>query len=216
MRQGFAQVDELISGCSEEYDSGLLKEIPADFEPWAGTGVLAGVDQSLRNGIYAQRPPMSIDTSKTYEAVLKTGGGEIRLALFPETAPVTVNNFVSLARDGYYDGTVFHRVIDEFMAQAGDPTGSGSGGPGYQFEDEVDDGPSLDKRGLLAMANAGPGTNGSQFFITFAATDWLTGNHTVFGELLEGDDILSSIEIRDPAAPTSRGQIIESITIEES
>lgn len=214
--EGYAVIDEVVGECSAEYDSGLLKEVPADFEPWAGAGALAAVDPVFRNSVYTEVPPMTIDVSKTYEAVLATGGGEIRVRLFADSAPVTVNNFVNLARDGFYDGTVFHRVLDEFMAQAGDPTGTGTGGPGYQFEDEVDGGPALDKRGLLAMANSGPATNGSQFFITFAPTDWLTGNHTVFGELIEGDDLLAAIELRDPAAPTSRGQLIESITIVES
>lgn len=213
---GYEVIDGVVQGCTSAYDSGLLKEIPTDFVPWAGTGALAAVDPLVRNGIYAEMPPMAIDPSKDYEAVLATGGGEIRLRLFADSAPITVNNFVKLARDGYYDGTIFHRVLDDFMAQAGDPTGTGTGGPGYQFQDEVDGGPALDSRGLLAMANAGPGTNGSQFFITFVATEWLTGNHTVFGELIEGDDILAAIELRDPAAPTSRGQVIESITIVES
>lgn len=189
--------------------------IPADFVAWSGTGSLAGVAPAARANAYSSPPPMSIDSAGSYTAVLATGGGEVRIELFADSAPMTVNNFVSLARDGYYDGTVFHRVLEEFMAQGGDPTGTGTGGPGYQFGDEVDGGPALDRKGLLAMANAGPGTNGSQFFITFVATEWLTGNHTVFGEVTEGMDIVEAIQLRDPAAPTGPGQVIESVTIIE-
>ncbi len=115
----------------------------------------------------------------------------------------------------FFDQTVFHRVLDEFMAQGGDPTGTGTGGPGYQFQDETAGGPALDKPGLLAMANSGPNTNGSQFFITFVATEWLTGNHTVFGEVVAGQDIVDAIELRDPSFPESRGQVVESVTIIE-
>lgn len=211
-----ADLQPSMANCSVDPFEGLADSIPADFEPWAGTGALAGVRPELRNNVYIAPPPMSINPDGNYEAVITTSGAEIRLRLFADSAPVTVNNFVSLARDGYYDGTVFHRVLDEFMAQAGDPTGTGTGGPGYQFGDEVDGGPSLDRAGLLAMANAGPGTNGSQFFITFVPTDWLTGNHTVFGEVVEGQDVVDAIERRDPSAAASRGQLIESIVIIES
>jgi cyclophilin family peptidyl-prolyl cis-trans isomerase len=126
-----------------------------------------------------------------------------------------VNNFVQLAREGFYDNTTFHRVLDGFMAQAGDPTGTGRGGPGYRFEDEVDGGAALDRKGLLAMANSGPDSNGSQFFITFAETDFLTGLHTLFGEVTQGIEIVDAIELRDPASPTGPGQLVESITIIE-
>ena len=115
---------------------------------------------------------------------------------------MTVNNFVFLAREGFYNDTTFHRVLEGFMAQAGDPTGTGSGGPGYQFEDEIVPNLTFDRPGLLAMANAGPGTNGSQFFITFAPTDWLNGMHTIFGEVIEGQDVLNQITLRDPGQPT--------------
>jgi len=142
------------------------------------------------------------------EATLVTSMGKIRVRLLPDHAPKTVDNFVGLAqgtkswrdpRDGkektepLYDGTIFHRVIPEFMIQAGDPTGTGRGGPGYQFEDEVKSGPSFTKPGYLAMANAGPGTNGSQFFITEAPTTHLTGKHTIFGEVLEGMEVVNAI-----------------------
>ena len=160
---------------------------------------------------------MTIDTDKEYEAVFTTEKGEIRFRLFDDEAPITVNNFVFLATQGFYDGTTFHRVLENFMAQAGDPMGTGGGGPGYQFEDEFDDSLSFDRRGLLAMANSGPNTNGSQFFITFDATSasHLTGLHTIFGELIEGDDILSAISLRDPNSATTPGDTIERIDIVE-
>lgn len=190
--------------------------LPDDFVPWAGTGALASVAPAQRANLYSSAPPMTIDPAASYEAVMATGGGEVRIRLFADTAPLTVNNFVSLARDGFFDGTVFHRVLDEFMAQGGDPTGTGTGGPGYRFADEFENGPPLDRKGLLAMANSGPGTNGSQFFITFIPTDWLTGNHTVFGEVIAGQDIVDAIERRDPGAAASRGQVLTSVTIIEN
>jgi cyclophilin family peptidyl-prolyl cis-trans isomerase len=178
-----------------------------------GERPLADVAPADRNDYYSQYPPMVIDTAKSYEAIISVQAkGDMRLTLFDDEAPLTVNNFVFLAKEGFYDGLKFHRVIEDFMAQGGDPTGFGSGGPGYQFEDEVDSGRSFDKRGLLAMANAGPGTNGSQFFITFVETPWLDGNHTIFGELTEGDDVLSSLTM-DPTGQA--GDIIEQIVIVE-
>ena len=131
-----------------------------------------------------------ISYSKEYKMKVKimTDKGDININLLPEKSPVTVANFVNLAKKGYYDGLKFHRVIDNFMAQGGDPTGTGAGGPGYRFEDEVDNGLNFSKSGKLAMANAGPGTNGSQFFITTVPTEWLNGNHTIFGEVVSDDD----------------------------
>ena len=120
---------------------------------------------------------------------IKTLKGDINLVLFPEKSPLTVANFVNLIQQKYYDGVIFHRVIEDFMAQGGDPTGTGMGGPGYRFEDETDNGLKFNKAGKLAMANAGPGTNGSQFFITTVPTDWLDGNHTIFGEVVSKDDL---------------------------
>ena len=120
---------------------------------------------------------------------IKTLKGDINLVLFPEKSPLTVANFVNLIQQKYYDGVIFHRVIEDFMAQGGDPTGTGMGGPGYRFEDETDNGLKFNKAGKLAMANAGPGTNGSQFFITRVPTDWLDGNHTIFGEVASKDDL---------------------------
>ena len=207
---------EYLDGCSAGLHSDLAQGLPADFVPWAGDGSLASIVPSARANAYSAPPPMTIDPSRTYEAVMTTGGGQIRFRLFAETAPITVNSFVNLVRDGYYDGTVFHRVLADFMAQAGDPTASGLGGPGYQFADEVEDGPPLDRKGLLAMANTGADTNGSQFFITAGPTEWLNGLHTVFGEVISGQEIADAIELRDPDAPTGRGQLIESIVIIES
>ena len=132
-----------------------------------------------------------ISYSREYKMKVKimTEKGDININLLPEKSPVTVANFVNLAKKGYYDGLKFHRVIDNFMAQGGDPKGTGAGGPGYQFEDEVNNGLNFSKAGKLAMANAGPGTNGSQFFITTVPTEWLNGNHTIFGEVVSDDDL---------------------------
>ena len=162
-------------------------------------------------------PPMTIDVSKTYFATFKMAkGGEFRVELFDDQAPKTVNSFVHLAQSGFYDGTTFHRVLDGFMAQGGDPTGTGSGGPGYQFEDEIDPSLTFDRAGLLAMANSGPNTNGSQFFITYDATPHLTGLHTIFGEVVEGMDVVNGITRRDPNQnPDFPGDAIETITITE-
>ncbi len=169
-----------------------------------------------RVGMYSSPPEMTIDPDKVYYATIKTEKGDIEVQLFADRAPVTVNNFVFLAREGYYDGTPFHRVLDDFMAQAGDPSGTGMGGPGYQFEDEIYPGTSFDRPGLLAMANAGPGTNGSQFFITFAPTPWLDGMHTIFGEVIDGMAVLDELTRRDPQqAPSFTGDLIETIEIEE-
>ena len=146
---------------------------------------------------------MTIDPSAGYTANIKTNKGNILIELFPASAPKTVNNFVFLANDGFYDGVIFHRVIPSFMIQGGDPTGTGTSGPGYKFEDEIDNTLEFDKPGILAMANAGPGTNGSQFFITTAATPHLKGNHTIFGKVLEGQDVASAISTV-PSSPGNR------------
>ena len=142
-------------------------------------------------------PEMQIDSSKTYRVTIKTNRGNIELELYPEHAPKTVNNFVYLAGEGFYDGIVFHRVIDNFMIQGGDPTGTGSGGPGYRFEDEVADNPLTHERCVISMANAGPGTNGSQFFITHAPQPHLDGKHTVFGAVVEGHDVVDAVQQDD-------------------
>ncbi len=140
---------------------------------------------------------MTIDPKKKYSAKLDTSKGLIVCDLFAKDAPKTVNNFVFLAREGFYDGTVFHRVIADFMVQGGDPTASGSGGPGYRFEDETRGNPNKHKVGSLSMANAGPNTNGSQFFVTHIVTDWLDGKHTVFGQVTTGQDVVNKIKQGD-------------------
>lgn len=178
---------------------------------------LAKMEPAARNNYYKSYPSMVIDESKNYEAVIRMAkGGEMRIRLYAKESPKTVNNFVFLANEGFYDGTTFHRVLANFMAQGGDPSGKGSGGPGYRFADEVNNGLSFNKRGLLAMANAGPGTNGSQFFITFTPTPHLNGRHTIFGEVVEGDDVLGKIKLRDPQrTPWDSGDVVETIIIEE-
>ena len=142
-------------------------------------------------------PEMQIDPESTYRATIDTEKGSIELELYPEHAPQTVNNFVFLSEEGFYDGLTFHRVINNFMVQGGDPTGSGSGGPGYQFGDETKGNPLTHEAGVLSMANAGPDTNGSQFFITHAPQPHLDGRHTVFGKVVEGKDVVDAIEQGD-------------------
>ncbi len=161
-------------------------------------------------------PEFKLDLHKKYTAVLKTDLGDIEVALFADKAPNTVNNFVFLAREGYYDNTIFHRVIRDFMAQAGDPTGTGRGGPGYSFRDEFGIGLKHDKPGILSMANAGPNTNGSQFFITHVPTPWLDGKHAIFGEVSKGLDVLLSIPERDPRLVGSPAVTLKTIEIIEA
>lgn len=166
---------------------------------------------------YDAPPAISIDITKKYTATIEMeNGGEIVIELFADKAPVTVNNFVFLAREGFYDGVTFHRVIEGFMAQSGDPTGTGAGGPGYSFEDEFSEELTFDKEGLVAMANSGPNTNGSQFFITFAPTPHLNGLHTIFGQVIEGMDVVNALTRRDPNTnPDFLGDVIKTITITE-
>ena len=184
---------------------------------------------------YDAPPPMVIDPNKSYQAIIDMAkGGEIVIELFTNEVPKTVNNFVFLARDGFYDGVTFHRVISGFMAQAGDPTGTGSGGPGYRFDNEFHPDRRHDGPGVLSMANAGirdgRGTNGSQFFITFTQTSNLDGLnpdgspkdcarescHAVFGKVIEGMDVVNRLTVRNPSTATTPGDIILTITIEES
>ncbi|MCB2180190.1 peptidylprolyl isomerase [bacterium] len=160
-------------------------------------------------------PDLTIDASKTYYAVLTTDVGEMKIKLFAEKTPVTVNNFVFLANEGFYDGTIFHRVIGNFMVQGGDPTGTGRGGPGYRFRDEFHPELKHNKRGILSMANAGPNTNGSQFFITHGETPWLDNRHTVFGELVDGEETLMAIPERDPSKVNSPAVTLTSVKIIE-
>ncbi len=188
---------------------------PTPFAPTsADDRPLAALDPAKRVNYFNMPPAMELEQGVDYVARIKTDVGDIVVDLFEEQTPVTVNSFVTLANLGFYDNTMFHRVLDGFMAQGGDPSGTGSGGPGYVFEDEIVPELVFDKAGLLAMANAGPGTNGSQFFITFDAADWLNGQHTIFGQVLEGEDLLSKIQRRDPTDPSAPATMIESITIE--
>jgi peptidyl-prolyl cis-trans isomerase B (cyclophilin B) len=139
-------------------------------------------------------PAMQIDPQKSYEAIIETDKGNIEIELYPQNAPKTVNNFVFLAREGFYDGVSFHRVISNFMIQGGDPTGTGMEGPGYRFEDEIEGNPLKHETGVISMANAGPNTNGSQFFITHAPQPHLDGGHTVFGKVIKGQDVVNAIQ----------------------
>ncbi len=171
---------------------------------------------AVEKGKYSAAPAMTIDRNKKYSATFKLAkGGEFIVQLYPDKAPETVNSFVFLAREKYFDGTTFHRVLEGFMAQGGDPTGTGMGGPGYQFKNEDSD-LKFDKAGVLAMANAGRDTNGSQFFITFTATPQLDGGYTIFGQVIDGMDVVNGITRRDPETnPDFIGDVIESITIKE-
>ena len=165
---------------------------------------------------YDAPPAMTIDPAKRYLATFKLAkGGQFVIELYPDKAPITVNSFVFLAREGFYNGTTFHRVLPDFMAQGGDPTGTGAGGPGYKFVNEDSD-LTFDKAGVLAMANAGRNTNGSQFFITFSPQEYLNGNYTIFGQVVEGLDVVLGIRLRDPQQfPDYEGDVLESVTITE-
>jgi cyclophilin family peptidyl-prolyl cis-trans isomerase len=164
---------------------------------------------------WTTKPELTLDTEKKYFAIFKTSVGDMKFELYADKTPTTVNNLVFLAKEGFYDNTIFHRVIDNFMVQGGDPTGTGTGGPGYRFEDEFHPDLGHDKVGVLSMANAGPGTNGSQFFITHGATPWLDNKHTVFGKLIEGEDILMAIPARDPMKVNSSSITLLTVEILE-
>jgi peptidyl-prolyl cis-trans isomerase B (cyclophilin B) len=153
-----------------------------------------------------QPPAMQIDPQKIYRVKIETSRGAMELDLYPQHAPKTVNNFVFLVREGFYDGVVFHRVINDFMIQCGDPTGTGRGGPGYRFDDELEGNPLIHEKGVLSMANAGPNTNGSQFFITHSPQPHLNGRHTVFGKVIGGMDVVDAIR---------QGDRIERATVSE-
>lgn len=185
-----------------------------------------------RDGIYTAPPEMQIDPGKTYVATLETKKGDMTIQLYADKAPITVNNFVFLARAGFYDGTTFHRVLPGFMAQGGDPTGTGSGGPGYRFPDEFHADLKHDSAGVLSMVNSGANSNGSQFFIIYEPTPWLDaydedGNlkdceradvscHAVFGRVIDGMEVLESLTPRDPSRnPAVPGDLVEKISIDE-
>ncbi len=155
---------------------------------------------------WSEPPEMEIDPKKKYFAEIETDKGTIEVEFFPQHAPKTVNNFVFLARQGFYDGVKFHRVISNFVIQGGDPTGTGMGGPGYKFEDEVKSNPNKHERGSLSMANAGPGTNGSQFFIAHSPQPHLDGKHTVFGKVTKGLEVVDAVR---------QGDVMKKVTIRE-
>jgi peptidylprolyl isomerase len=176
----------------------------------AATPELAGTKQ------FSASPPMLIDVTRQYFATVKmVKGGEFVIQLYPDKAPITVNSFAFLARQGYFDGVTFHRVLEGFMAQGGDPTGTGSGGPGYSFVNEAND-LAFDKAGVVAMANAGRDTNGSQFFIMFGPYGLSESDYTIFGQVISGMDVVNAITLRDPGQnPNFIGDAIKSITITE-
>ena len=188
-----------LSGCAEKTQEGAAV-VPARSAPKH----------------YNSAPPLSIDKNKEYTARVKMAkGGEFVIKLHADQAPIAVNSFVFLAREGYFDGVTFHRVLDGFMAQGGDPTGTGTGGPGYSFVNEDSD-LKFDRPGVVAMANAGRDTNGSQFFITFAPKEFLNGGYTIFGQVIEGMDVVNGIKRRDPQRDTSfAGDAMESVVIVE-
>ncbi len=161
----------------------------------------------MNNKQWSIPPTMQIDPKKTYQATLDTNRGTIQIQFYPQNAPKTVNNFVFLAREGFYDGITFHRVISNFMIQGGDPTGTGRGGPGYKFEDEVKGNPLTHDTCVISMANAGPNTNGSQFFITHSPQPHLNGKHTVFGKVISGQDVVNAIR---------QGDTMTKVTISEN
>lgn len=186
------------------------------YVPWESLGASDQAASSSGPKQYNSAPPMTIDTSGKYFATVEMEkGGEFVIELYADKAPITVNSFVFLAREGYFNGVTFHRVLEGFMAQGGDPTGTGGGGPGYEFVNEDSD-LTFDKPGVVAMANAGRDTNGSQFFITFDAAEFLNGGYTIFGQVIEGMDVVNGITRRDPDTnPTFMGDVIRAITISE-
>ena len=207
----------LLGACGSEEPSQELSEEPSQELSQEPKEVSAVTSPKQ----YSSPPAMVIDPDKKYTATIEMEkGGEIVIELFAKETPKTVNNLVFLAREGYYDGVTFHRVIPGFMAQTGDPTGTGSGGPGYSFENEFSSNLSHDGPGTVSMANrgtvAGKATNGSQFFITYSATKHLDGAHTVFGRVVSGMDVVEGIAERDPAKATTLGAAIKTISIEES
>lgn len=205
---GFFFTQKPSTASSEEY---ALSDISVNQEESTQT---EGGDHMT----YNEPPEMVIEPGIAYSATLKTNLGDIVIDLTADETPTTVNNFVFLAREGFYDGVIFHRVIKGFMIQGGDPTGTGRGGPGYSFEDEIDNTQEFDGPGVLAMANSGPDTNGSQFFITHDATPWLNGAHTIFGRVTEGMDVVDKIANvkTGPQDKPLEDVIIETVEISEN
>ncbi len=193
-----------------------VTEAPAVVEQPSGdlSSACAVFDSIPASASYSNAPEILIDESASYFATVKmANGGEFKIELYADKSPIAVNSFVFLTCKGFFDGLTFHRVLEGFMAQGGDPTGSGMGGPGYEFVNEYSD-LTFNKPGILAMANAGPDTNGSQFFITFAPTEWLNGGYTIFGQVISGMDVVNALTLRDPQqSPNFTGDVMESITI---
>src|SRR5215213_2634904 len=187
---------------------------PAEAAPTAGTSAAAPAGQPQS---YSAPPPMTIDPAKSYTATITTPRGDFVVNLRPDLAPQTVNSFVFLAKAGFFNGLTWHRVLPNFMAQGGDPTGTGGGGPGYTVPDEFTDKVKFDKPGIVAMANTGrPNSGGSQFFVTTAPADYLDGKYTIFGEVTQGQEIVNAIPLRDPGQnPTTPGEQIVKIVISE-
>ena len=194
--------------------------VPTFSVPTSGVAQASGTQASAPAAVptvkklqWSSPPSMMIDTTKQYFATVQMAkGGQFVIQLYADKAPITVNNFVFLSQQGYYDGVTFHRVIDGFMAQGGDPTGTGTGDPGYQFVNEKND-LAFDKAGVVAMANAGPNTNGSQFFITFGSVGLSENDYTIFGQVISGMDVVNGITRRDPQTATSPGDAMKSVTI---
>jgi len=220
--------DVLVRKIQAAWDNGQAIGLPGTpFILLNGAQYSSGLDQSTLSAVikltllqkrqYTDCPPMVIDPAKKYLATLKTDKGDIVIELFADKAPLAVNNFVFLSRNGWYDGVTFHRVLPGFVAQAGDPTGTGYGGPGYAFENEISPDQNFDTAGLVAMANAGADSNGSQFFITYAPAPKLDGNYTIFGRVISGMEAAESLTPRDPSqnANLPEGDKIISVTVEE-
>ena len=220
--------EAIIAQAQKTQDDGLELGIPGtpflaiNNIPYQGPSDYASLESiilanNLKDEQYSECPPMVIDPDKQYIATIQTEKGDIVLDLFPDVAPMTVNSFVFLAEDGWFDGVSFHRVLPGFMAQSGDPSGSGMGGPGYAFKNETNSDVTFDRQGILAMANSGPDTNGSQFFITYTATPHLDGGYTIFGEVVEGMDVVEALTPRDPSqgGVLPVGDKIITISIEE-
>lgn len=205
----------LVTGCG---DDGEKADAPASGLTGAvDPGTAPSESPTARETSFDAFPPMTVDAKKKYTAKVELEkGGSFQIELFPAKAPKAVNSFVFLARKHYFDGVTFHRVLEGFMAQGGDPTGTGTGGPGYTFDLESSD-LTFDKAGVVAMANTGqPNSNGSQFFITFGPQDFLNGGYTIFGQVTQGMDVVNAITRRDPqAAPTTPGDAIKTVTISE-
>lgn len=196
----------VLTGCGSSD-----KDDPADVSGTTETSTPGAGPQT-----FDAYPAMEIDTKKKYSATLELAkGGTVEIQLYADKAPKAVNSFVFLARKHYFDGVTFHRVLDGFMAQGGDPDGTGTGGPGYTFDNEISD-LTFDKAGVVAMANTGqPNSNGSQFFITFGPQDFLNGGYTIFGQVTTGMDVVNGITRRDPGAATTPGDMIKTVTITE-